>query len=101
MVRIKNKLSCFPAVHFLVKILGTSCLVEFCGSCMRVAHFEYTVSDFKYTNIVSFHKMSLQCKSNINIRNMANDLAHIKSAFHSVRLCSSHGSTISNANEII
>ena len=37
-------------------MLGMSCLVEFCVSCVSVVHFEYTVLDVNYTNILSIIK---------------------------------------------
>ena len=44
---------------FLAAMLGTSCLVQFCGPCMKVMDFEYTVFDLNYTNIISIIKAEI------------------------------------------
>ena len=37
-------------------MLGASCLIQFCGPCMTVMRYEYTVSDLNDTNIISLIK---------------------------------------------
>ena len=48
------------APYFMVAMLGTLCLVEFCGPCMRVVNYEYyEVSNLNHTNIISIIKSEI------------------------------------------
>ena len=47
-------------MFFIWYIFGfNACLAEFYGPCLRVMHFEYTVSDLNYTNIISLIKENI------------------------------------------